>query len=161
MKHIKDRENPAIVKKAAWKWIFPVVAVLLLAAVLIIRQYPKRETEYAVIQAVIEGLSDYQDEIESWGYQVSVLEKMTTEPEEAQFMRYYWEAAGPVLILTDSNGGMYCFYYGFDQYASERTYTENMQLLPASQYDEKEYEDVRKTVLLQICKRDIKQEPLI
>ena len=70
------------------------------------------------------------------------------------------ESASPVLILEDQNGGMYCFYYGFDQYISEETYTENMQLFPISQYDEKEYEDVLKTVRLQICKRNIKQEPL-
>ena len=55
---------------------------------------------------------------------------------------------------------MYCFYYGFDQYISERTYNANMMLFPVSQYAEKEYEDVLKTVRLQICKRNIKQEPL-
>ena len=54
---------------------------------------------------------------------------------------------------------MYCFYYGFDQYISERTYKENMLLFPVSQYDGKEYEEVLKTVRLQISKRTIEQEP--
>lgn len=61
-------------------------------------------------------------------------------------MRYYWKSVGPVLILEDQDGGMYCFYYGFDQYISERAYIENMMLFPASQYAEKEYEDVLKNV---------------
>lgn len=148
-------------KKSAYrKWIFPVLVVFLLVVTFIIRKYKKYETEYSIMQAVIEKLPDYQNEIESWGYQVSVLSKMTGEPEHAGLMRYYLESAGPVLILEDQDGGMYCFYYGFDQYISEETYTENMQLFPISQYDEKEYEDVLKTVRLQICKRNIKQEPL-
>lgn len=75
-------------------------------------------------------------------------------------MCYYLESSGSVLIPEDQDGGMYCFYYGFDQYISEETYIENMQLFPISQYDEKEYEDILKTVRLQICKRNIKQEPL-
>ena len=58
------------------------------------------------------------------------------------------------------NSYLYCFYYGFDQYISERTYKENMMLISVSQYTEKEYEDVLKTVRLQICKINIKQEPL-
>lgn len=147
-------------KSVCRKWIFLVLAVFLLITGLIIRQYKKQETEGSIIQAVIEGLPNYQDEIESWGYQVSVLPKMTGEPENAGFMRYYWESAGPVLVLEDSDGGMYCFYYGFDQYISERACKENMMLFPVSQYDEKEYRDVLKTVRLQICKRDIRQGPL-
>jgi len=85
---------------------------------------------------------------------------MTGEPDNAGLMRYYWKSAGPVLILEDQYGGMYCFYVGFDQYISESTYIENMMLAPVIQYAEKEYEDVLKTVRLQICKGDIKQEPL-
>lgn len=150
-----------VLKKGAYrKWIFPVLVVFLLAAVSITWKCKKQETEYSMTQAVMEELSDYQNEIESWGYQVSVLPKMTGEPDHTGLMRYYLESAGPVLILEDQDGGIYCFYYGFDQYISEKTYTETMQLLPVSQYDEKEYEDVRKTVRLQICKRNIKREPL-
>ena len=148
-------------KKIFRKRIFPIIAMLLLvASIFMICQCEMRETEYSVIQAIIDELPDYQNQIESWGYQVSVLPKMTDEPDNAGFLRYYWESAGPVLILEDQNGGIYCFYYGFDQYISERTYQENMMLFPAGQYAEKEYEDVLKTVRLQICKRNLKQEPL-
>ena len=153
-------EKPITGKSVCRKWIFPVLAVLLLIAVLILWQYKKQETAYSIIQAIIEELPNYQSEIESWGYEVSVLPKMTEEPDNAGLMRYYWKSAGPVLILENQDGGMYCFYVGFDQYISESTYIENMMLAPVSQYAEKEYEDVLKTVRLQICKRDIKQEPL-
>lgn len=153
-------EKPITGKSVCRKWIFPVLAVLLLIAVLILWQYKKQETAYSIIQAIIEELPNYQSEIESWGYEVSVLPKMTREPDNAGLMRYYWKSVGPVLILENQDGGMYCFYVGFDQYISESTYIENMMLAPVSQYAEKEYEDVLKTVRLQICKRDIKQEPL-
>lgn len=96
-------------KKSAYrKWIFPVLVVFLLVVTFIIRKYKKYETEYSIMQAVIEKLPDYQNEIESWGYQVSVLSEMTGEPEHAGLMRYYLESAGPVLILEDQDGGMYC-----------------------------------------------------
>ena len=147
-------------KQTCRKCTFSVLAAVLLAVVFLGCQRRQQETGYTVIQAIMEGLPDYQDEIESWGYRVSVLPKMTEEPDNAGLMRYYLESAGPVLILEDQDGGMYCFYYGFDQYISERTYKANMMLFPASQYAEKEYEDVLKTVRLQICKRNIKQEPL-
>lgn len=101
-------------------------------------------------------LQTVMQKIESWGYQVSVLPKMSGEPDHAGLMRYYLESAGLVLILEDQDGGMYCFYYGFDQYISERIYTENMQLLPVSQYDEKKYEDVLKTVRLKF-KREVEK----
>lgn len=153
-------EKPITGKRVYRKWIFPILAVFLLIAVLIIWQYKKQETEYSIIQAIIGELPKYQSEIESWGYEVSVLPKMTEEPDNAGLMRYYFQPAGTVLILENQDGGMYCFYYGFDQYISEKKYIENMMLVPASQYAEKEYEDVLKTVRLQICKGDIKQEPL-
>ena len=63
-----------------------------------------------MIQAIIEELPDYQYELESGGYRVSVLPKMTRESDNAGLMRYYWKSAGPVLILEEQNGGMYCFY---------------------------------------------------
>ena len=153
-------EKPITGKSVCRKWIFSILVVLLLIAVLIIWQYKKQETEYSIIQAITRELPNYQNEIESWGYEVSVLPKMTEETDNAGLMRYYWKSAGPVLILENQDGGMYCFHVGFDQYISESTYIENMMLAPVSQYAEKEYEDVLKTVRLQICKRDIKQEPL-
>ena len=153
-------EKPITGKSVCRKWIFSILVVLLLIAVLIIWQYKKQETEYSIIQAITRELPNYQNEIESWGYEVSVLPKMTEEPDNAGLMRYYWKSAGPVLILENQDGGMYCFYVGFDQYISESTYIENMMVAPVIQYAEKEYENVLKTVRLQICKRDIKQEPL-
>jgi len=153
-------EKPVTGKRNCQKGIFFVLAILLLTAIFLVWQHKKQVTECTIIQTIIEKLSDYQCEIESWGYQVSVLPKMTARPDDEGFMRYYWESVGPVLILTDQNGGMYCFYYGFDQYINERTYSENMMLFPASQYGDKEYEDVQKTVRLQLCKRNIKQAPL-
>lgn len=136
------------------------LAILLSAAIFPVWQHKKQVTECTMIRSIIEELSDYQYEIESWGYRVSVLPQMTAKPDNEGFMRYYWESVSPVLILTDQNGGMYCFYYGFDQYINERTYPENMMLFPASQYGDKEYENVLKTVRLQLCKRNIKQAPL-
>jgi len=147
-------------KRIYRNWILPVLVILLLAAIFLIWQHKKQETEYMIIQTIIEELPDYQDEIESWGYQISVLSKMTANSDNEGFMRYYWESVSPVLILTDQNGGMFCFYYGFDQYINKRTYTENMMLFPVSQYGDREYEDVLKAVRLQICKRNIKQAPL-
>ena len=55
------------------RWIFP-IAVLLLAVIFIVWQHKRQETEYSIIQAIIEELPDYQDDIESWGYRVSVLQ---------------------------------------------------------------------------------------
>lgn len=53
-------------KKSAYrKWIFPVLVVFLLVAAFIIRKYKKQETGYSIMQAVIEKLPDYQNEIES------------------------------------------------------------------------------------------------
>lgn len=147
-------------KNICRKWIFSISMVLLLIVVLILRKYKEEETKYSIIQAIIRELPHYQKEIERWGYQVFTLPKLTEEPDKSEFMRYYLNSANPVLILKNHEGGMYCFYYGFDQYISERTCKENMMLFPVSQYGEKEYEDVLKTVRLQVYKRKIKQEPL-
>ena len=120
-------------KQTYRKWIVSILAAVLLTMVFLVCRWRQQETGYTIIQAIIEGLPDYQDEIESWGYRVSVLPKMTGEPDNAGLMRYYLETAGPVLILEDQDGGIYCFYYGFDQYISERTYKANMMLFPDSQ----------------------------
>lgn len=143
-----------------WK-IFPLcLGMLLLATLFLIYKNKKQKTEYTIIHSIIERLSDYQEEIESWGYQVSVLPKMTEKPSDTKFMRYYWESVGPILVLTNQKGEIYCFYYGFDQILSERTYQAKMMRFPRSQYVKKEYEEVLKTIRLQISKRNIKQTPL-
>ena len=72
-----------IEKNVYKKWIFPVLAIFLLIAALLLWQYKKQETEYSIIQAIIEELPNYQSEIESWGYEVSILPKMTGEPDNA------------------------------------------------------------------------------
>ncbi len=148
-------------KRIDRKWRFPAGAAVVLAALFLILPLHRQEAEYTVIQAVIAELPDYQKEIESRGYQVSVLPKLTQAPDHRGWMRYYEASAGPVLILTAQDGGMYCFYHGFDQYISERTSPQRMMLFPATQYGEKEYKTVLKTVRLQLCKRKIKQAPLL
>ena len=149
-----------------WK-IFPICLGILLLATILYYWDKKRKIEYAIIHSIIERLGDYQAEIESWGYQVSVLPKMTEKPNDTRFMRYYLkkdfnalESVGPILVLTNQKGEIYCFYYGFDQMISERTYKANMMLSPISQYAKKQYKEVLKTVRLQISKRNIKQAPL-
>lgn len=109
-KQYGEMEKTIIGKSVCRKWIFTILAALLLIEVIIIWQYKKRETEYSSIQAIIEELPDYQYELESWGYRVSVLPKMNRESDNAGLMRYYWKSVGPVLILEEQNGGMYCFY---------------------------------------------------
>ena len=104
---LDEMERPAMEKRTYRKWIVSVLAAVLLTVVFLVCRWRQQETGYAIIQAIIEGLPDYQDEIESWRYRISVLSKMTREPDNAGLMRYYL-----------------------------------------------------KTVRLQICKRNIKQEPL-
>jgi len=143
--------------KVLLKGIICACVIILLAAVaLLTYNRSHRETEYTITQAIIEHIAGYQEEIEGWGYQVSVLSDMTEEPDYECLMRYYWKHAGPVLILTDADGGMYCFYYGFDQYASEITYPETVLTF----YPEKEYVYALKIVRLQIYKNDINRAPL-
>ena len=57
--------KPMIEKNVYKKWIFPVLAIFLLIAALLLWQYKKQETEYSIIQAIIEELPNYQSEIES------------------------------------------------------------------------------------------------
>lgn len=57
--------------KSARKWIVPVLAVFLSAC--LVFRHSQQDPEYAIIQAIIENIADYQSEIESWGYRVSVL----------------------------------------------------------------------------------------
>ena len=95
---MRDMEEFKIRKTMYRKRTFFILAALLLIALVIIRQRNNQETGYSIIQAIIRELPDYRNEIESWGYKVSVLPKMTGEPDHPEFMRYYLEALGPVLI---------------------------------------------------------------
>lgn len=86
--------------------------------------------EYTAIQSIIENLSDYQDEIERWGYQVSVFDPISgnmSKEDDFALINYVEGVYDPVLILTDQTGGRWYFYNGFDQYAQE---TESMELTP-------------------------------
>lgn len=149
-------ESPAEKKQMDKKWVFFALAVVLLTVVFLACRRKHRETEYTIIQVIIENLSGYQDEIESWGYQVSVLPRFTEMPDDEGLVRYYYESDGPVLVLTDPEGGRYCFYYGFDQYLSEAVRQESVLVL----HPEREYVDALKTVRLQIHKRDMDSAPL-
>lgn len=112
-------------------------------------------SEYVIVQSIIKNLSLYERDIEDWGYQVSVLSNLESEPDCFGFKRYYWQGRAPVLVLTDDCGGVWCFYYGFDQYFMEMSYLDNMLLSPTSQYADKEYIDAQKVVQLKLCKVDI------
>lgn len=135
-------------------WIAPVLAMLLLAGAFLLPR--QQETEYAIIQAIIKHIEDYRSEIEGWGYRVSVLSDGSEAPADTCLTRYQWAHAGPVLLLTDGDGGMYCFYHGFDQYASEIARPETVPTF----YPERESVDALKIVRLQIYKSDIRRAPL-
>lgn len=113
------------------------------------------ETEYDIIQAIIEDIPDYQAEIESWGYQVTVLPRIEEEPQSRGLKHYYWNHAGPILMLTDQEGGNWYFYYGFDQYFTQYYDTSSMAL-----YESGELTEVNRTVELQIAKRWSGDPPL-
>ena len=113
------------------------------------------ETELTVIQSVIENLPDYREEIEGWGYQVFVL------PQDAEAVGYrdydafyYYDDSDTVLIMKDADGGMYCFYYGFDRYVLKKTRPEQVQ----KQYSD-EYIDALRTAELSIAKNHQHQAP--
>ena len=97
------------------KWLF--IFVLLMASIIIAGIYvAKRDEqrmaewryEFNIIQSIIENLAVYQDEIESWGYQISVV--MPDEKPEDEVLQYYYRNYyQPLLVLTDADGGKYCF----------------------------------------------------
>ena len=146
------------------RWFIVLMAVLALyvlgVAALFFRMlaHPAAEveTELTVIRSVIENLPDYREEIEGWGYQAFVL------PRDAEAVGYrdydalyfYYDDSDTVLVLKDADGGMYCFYYGFDRYVIKRTRPEQVQ----KQYSD-EYIDALRTAELSISKRAQHQAP--
>ena len=114
------------------------------------------ETELTVTRSIIENLPDYQEEIESWGYQVFILPRdadaVGYRDYDALYFRY--DDSDTVLILKDADGGMYCFDYGFDRYVIKRTRPEQVR----KQYSE-EYIDALRTVELSVAKRSWHQAP--
>lgn len=114
------------------------------------------ETQLTVTRSIIEDLSDHREKIESWGYQVFVL------PRDAEAVGYrdydslsfYYDDSDAVLILKDADGGMYCFYYGFDRYVLKESRSEQVQ----EEYGDG-YIDALRTVELSIAKRYRHQAP--
>ena len=147
-------------KLAYIKWL--PVCILLLAFIAVIVWTAWRDAqqgaewgyELNVIRSIIENLPAYQDEIESWGYQVSVL-TLEEEPKDDALHHYYVNHCQPVLILSDADGGRYFFYYGFDQYATETSYPSMMDLL----FGASEPVEVLKSVKLRLTKNHIYQAP--
>ena len=138
-----------------WKiFCTAVVGVVVVVPCMVYLEEPKK-TEYDIIQSIIENLPDYQAEIESWGYQVSVLHRIEEEPPEWSFKHYYWNHASQVLVLTDKSGGNWCFYYGFDQFFTQFTSVGMTKL----RYSD-EVVEANKTVDLQIYKRNASKPPL-
>ena len=114
------------------------------------------ETELTVVQAVIENISDYREEIERWGYQVFVLprDREAVGWRDYDALYFYYDGSDAVLILKDADGGMYCFDYGFDRYVLKKTRPEQMR----KQYSG-EYIDALRTAELSIAKNYKHQAP--
>lgn len=144
-------------ESAFWKILCAALAgfVVLAVCLVCLMELGREETEYDIIQAIIEDIPAYQAEIEGWGYQVAILPRMEEEPQSRGLKHYYWNHAGPVLMLTDREGGNWCFYYGFDQYFTRFSDTRSMAL-----YESDELAEVNRTVELQIAKRSTGKPPL-
>lgn len=144
-------------KSTFWKIFCAVLASFAVAVVWLVclMELGREETEYGIIQTIIEDIPAFQAEIEGWGYQVTILPHMEEEPPERGLKRYYWNHAGPVLMLTDGEGGNWCFYYGFDQYFTQISDTRSMAL-----YESDELAEVNRIVDLQITKRSAGRPPL-
>lgn len=107
-----------------------ILAALSFLLLLLKLTWPSKE--FTAIQSIIENLDVYQDEIESWGYQVSVFDPVTDTPDHPKeiellphaLLHYVDWIYHPVLILTDQSGGIWFFYNGFDQYAWETKHSE-------------------------------------
>lgn len=132
-------------------------ALAALAILFLIVKLAWPSKEYTAIQYIIENLSDYQEEIENWGYQVSVFDPMSSnmsKEDDFALINYMEGIYEPVLILTDQDEGRWYFYNGFDQYAQE---TESMELTPLMGGDE---EVLKIVTQLQLYKTQQNRPPL-
>ena len=142
--------------------VFVELLVILIAAACILswrqsKEDARRRASFEAVQAVIASLPEHQAEIESWGYEVSVLPKIDEEPEyDDPLLRYYWHANAPVLVLANENGGRYFFYYGFDQYAEKVSRNGEAKL-----YTTKETVKVRREIQLEMSKNNLYAPPLL
>lgn len=117
----------------------------------------KQKYEFTAIQFIIGHLADFQPEIESWGYEVFILPQTEEEPAFPPQKRYDWNRCQyPVLVLAGADGGMYFFYYGFDQYIRDASYPGTMDLTRSH-----ETVDVLKEVKLSLVKNNIFQAPYV
>ena len=112
--------------------------------------------EYTAIQSIIANISNYQSEIESQGYQVSVFDPISgniSKEDDFALIHYSGEIYEPVLILTDQAGGRWYFHNGFDQYAQQTESIEQTPIIGG--------EEVLKIVTqLQLYKAHINRPPL-
>ena len=141
------------------KWI--VLFILLYAIIIAIgiwasqrdaQREAERKYEFNIIQSIIKDVVLYQEEVKNWGYQVSVLTPQE-KPEDEALQYYYRNYYQPILILTDADGGKYCFCYGFDGYTSIVSYTSMAEQTSG------EYKEELKTVRLELAKRNRHQAP--
>ena len=148
-------------KSISFYIIWLIIFMLLMAAVITVGVYvakrdaqrdAERKYEFNVIQSIIKDVALYQEEIENWGYQVSAV-MPDEEPEDEALQYYYRNYYQPVLVLTDAEGGKYCFYYGFDGYTSVVSYTAMVERTSG------EREEALKTVRLELTKRNRNQAP--
>ena len=132
-------------------------ALAALAILFLIVKLAWPSKEYTAIQYIVENLSDYQEQIESWGYQVSVFDPMSSnmsKEDDFALIHYSGQVYEPVLILTDQDGGRWYFYNGFDQYAQETTSIELTLLMGGDE------ERLKIITQLQLYKANMNQPPL-
>ncbi len=137
--------------------LIAVGVLAVLAAIFLILKLTWPSKEYTAIQSIIENLSNYEDEIESWGYQINVFDPMSdsmNKEDDFALIHYSGRVYAPVLILTDQAGGHWYFYNGFDQYAQE---VESIELMPLVGGNE---ETLRIVTQLQLYKTCLNRPPL-
>lgn len=142
-----------------WIGIGAIILYLIVDIVMIYQTLfpkPTKENELDITQSIIENIEIYQEDIESWGYHVSVITP-TREMKNKywqHYYRYYYHYNHPILVLTNADGGMYYFYFGFDGYTSEVT---NLAMVKGLYHDE--YAEMLKTVRLELYKNEYYQAP--
>ncbi len=128
-------------------------AMVFLFLVFVAWKQTRPSEEAIAIQTIVEDLPAYQDEIESWGYQVSVFDPVRDEHKDTDeiellphaLLHYERGTYHPVLILTDQTAGIWFFYQGFDQYVQETIRPELVTLY----HDEEKLMDVSMMLWLQ------------
>lgn len=146
-------------KKEKRKRMFWVITGTLIGAavLLLFLKLALPSKEYMAIQSIIQGLPAYQEEIESWGYQVSVFDPVrdnVSEEDKFALIHYADGVYKPVLILTNQTNEQWFFYDGFDQYVREET---RIDLAPNDEGDE---EMLRIVLQLRLCKTNQNRPPL-